>query len=97
MYIHENHCLVYTCRIAYAPYSFFKKQGIKGPTPSAFFGNALQFGEVAENIVNQIDVEDDFDFCMTCLIPGYNGLLPQSGKKIWKSMWVSIITMAQWL
>ena len=31
--------------VAYAPYNFFKKRGIKGPTPVAVFGNALEFGK----------------------------------------------------
>ena len=30
--------------VAYAPFSFFKKRGIKGPVPKPLFGNALMFG-----------------------------------------------------
>ena len=35
-----------SCRVAYMPYSVFKKLGIPGPTPRAFFGSAADLADV---------------------------------------------------
>ena len=35
-----------SCRVAYMPYSVFKKLGIPGPTPRAFLGNATDIVNV---------------------------------------------------
>ena len=75
-------------RVAYAPYSFFKKQGIKGPPPSAFFGNALQLAkELSVNLRKgwqdwYVTLHDMYDQT------GASGVLYEIGNEVWKSVWV---------
>lgn len=86
-----NQCRLLHCSYVYAPYQVLKKCGIKGPEPSAFFGNY----RLQKKMVGSCDAE--MYIHVECSVWYYNRIVAKSYLLLLSLLYVVISALAMYM